>query len=167
MTQVRSASTSTRSFALAPTVGMSIASSSVGAGESPTIIGIRRPTRRSSIASRRLRAALQTIADCGFRGGGYHRREICRMLPPVLLWAGIGPPVLVEVPMNWALIEFASADGLRANGRRRARRDHRRDREARHEAVPSSGRAIRLEAMADADHPRARAHLAGRRSVTS
>ena len=42
---------------------------------------------RPSTASRRVRPALQTVADAVFAAGGHHRREICRMLPPVLLWA--------------------------------------------------------------------------------
>src|SRR6516162_8222196 len=68
--------------------------------------------------------------------------------------------------MNWALIEFASADGLRADGRRRARRDHRRNPEARDEGVPAAGGAVRLEAVADADHARAGTHVARRPAVT-
>ena len=53
---------------------------------------------RPSTASRRVRPALQTVADAVFAAGGHHRREICRMLPPVLLLAGIGSPVLGGKP---------------------------------------------------------------------
>ena len=51
-----------------------------------------------------------------------------------------------------AVLRQLPPDGLRADGRRRARRHHRRDREARHEAVPAAGGAVRLEAMADPGH---------------
>jgi hypothetical protein len=47
-----------------------------------------------------------------------------------------------------------------------ARRDHRRGREARDEAVPSAGRAVRLATMVDADYAGTRPH-AGRHSVRS
>jgi hypothetical protein len=66
------------------------------------------------------------------------------------------------LPVLWQL----SCDGLRADGRRRARRSHRRKRKARHEAVPAATGAIRLEAMADADHAGPRPHDTRRFSVT-
>jgi len=49
----------------------------------------------------------------------------------------------------------------------RARRDHRGRREARDEAVPSAGRAVRLATMTDADYGGTRPHLIGRCSLRS
>ena len=57
-------------------------------------------------------------------------------------------------------------DGLRADGRRRARGGHRRSREARHEAVSSASRAVRLETVADPDHAGIRADITGRSSMS-
>ena len=51
-----------------------------------------------------------------------------------------------------AVLRQLPPDGLRTDGRRRPRGHHRRNRQARHEAVPASGCAFRLEAMADPDH---------------
>ena len=56
-------------------------------------------------------------------------------------------------------------DGLRADGRGRARDDHRRSAEIRNAAVPASGRAVRLEAMADPDHAGSGSGLACRLEV--
>jgi hypothetical protein len=56
---------------------------------------------------------------------------------------------------------------LRADGGRRARRGHRGGRKAWDEAVPSAGRAVRLETMADADYAGTWPHLIGRCSLRS
>ena len=61
-----------------------------------------------------------------------------------------------------AVLRQLPPDGLRADGRRRPRRHHRRNRKARHEAVPAAGGAVRLEAMADAGHAGAGTHVARR-----
>ena len=65
-----------------------------------------------------------------------------------------------------AVLRQLSPDGLRADGRRCARRHHRRIRQARHEAVPAAGRAVRLAAVADPDHAGAGSHVARRSSVS-
>jgi hypothetical protein len=64
-----------------------------------------------------------------------------------------------------AVLRQLLSDGLRVDGWRRTRRHHRGRREARHEAVSSASRPVRLETMADADHAGAGAHVARRPSV--
>ena len=66
--------------------------------------------------------------------------------------AGIADPHHRRSLGRRAVLRQLPSDGLRTDGRRRARRDHRGSRQARHDAVPAAGRAVRLEAMADIGH---------------
>ena len=65
-----------------------------------------------------------------------------------------------------AVLRQLSPDGLRAHGRRCARRHHRRIRKARCEAVPAPGRTVRLASVADPDHAGGGSHVASRSSVS-
>ena len=70
--------------------------------------------------------------------------------------AGIADPHHRRSLGRLAVLRQLPSDGLRADGGRRARRHHRGKRQARHDAVPAAGGAVRLQAVADADHTRAR-----------
>jgi hypothetical protein len=54
------------------------------------------------------------------------------------------------------LLRQLSSHELRADGRGRARGDHRRQRQVSDQAIPSAGCTLRLASMADLDHGQAR-----------
>ncbi len=60
--------------------------------------------------------------------------------------------IIADRSVGRAVLRQLSPDGLRTDGRRRPRRHHRRNRQTRNEAVPASGGAVRIDAMADLDH---------------
>ena len=79
--------------------------------------------------------------------------------------------IIADRSVGRAVLRQLSPDGLRADGWRCARRDHRRKRQARNEAFPASAGAVWLESVADIDHAGAgprfhrRPELQGRRQI--
>ena len=67
--------------------------------------------------------------------------------------------IIADRSVGVAVLRQLPPDGLRADGRRCARRHHRRERQARHDSRSCLRRAVRLKAMADTDHAGAGPHL--------